>query len=64
MDLKSELLFFGSWKNGSQSLGKRLPNEIDVNWTACGSSFYGLGVVFPISSGKWELGRKFAQAKK
>jgi hypothetical protein len=35
----------------------------DINWTVCGPSFYVLGVVFPISSGKWELGRTLAHAK-
>ncbi|PLW19592.1 hypothetical protein PCANC_12141 [Puccinia coronata f. sp. avenae] len=29
----------------------------DVDWTVRGPSFYVLGVVFPISSGKWESGR-------
>jgi hypothetical protein len=36
----------------------------DADRTVCGPSFYPLGVVFPISSGKWESGRTSAHAKK
>jgi hypothetical protein len=54
----------GDIENNSQFLGKQLPNEINIGWTACAPSVYVRGVVFPIPSGKWELGRKLAQAKK